>query len=115
MHGSRIPDIISQGVDELLAALGAICITYEGISATEKLGHGGSISNDWNIREDCVSGNSFILPRDVEDRISSFEMLLEIVLGCSSRAIPGGDLEGVLNGSDGCPIKVEFQSLSVYL
>ena len=81
MHGSPIPDIISQGVDELLGALDAICITNQGVLATEKLGHGGSISNGWSIREDGVSGNSFMVPRDVEDRISGLEMLLEIVLG----------------------------------
>ena len=81
VHGSPIPDVISQGVDELLGALDAICITDQGVSATEKLVHCGTISNGWSIREDCVSGNSFISPRDVEDRISGFEMLLEIVLG----------------------------------
>ena len=40
-------------------------------------------------------------------------MLLEIVVGESSRAIPGGDLEGVLDGRDGCPAKVGFQGCPV--
>ena len=35
MHGSPVPDIISQGVDELLGTLDAICITDQGFSATE--------------------------------------------------------------------------------
>ena len=35
MHGSPIPDIISQGVDELLGTLDAIRITDQGFSATE--------------------------------------------------------------------------------
>ena len=109
VHGSPIPDIISQSVDELLGVLDAICIT----AATEKLGHCGSNSNGWSIREDCVSGNSFISPRDVEDRISGFEMPLEIVLGGRSMPIPGGDLEGVLNGRDGCPTKILLQSFPV--
>ena len=60
VHGSPIPSIISQGVDELLGALDTICITYQGVLAAEKLGHGGSISNGWSIREDCVGGNSLI-------------------------------------------------------
>ena len=81
MYGSPIADIITQGVDELLGALDAICITDQGASATEKFGHCGSISNGWSIREDYVSGNSFISPKDVEDRISGFGMLLEIVMG----------------------------------
>ena len=81
VYGFPIPDIISQGVDELLGSLNAICITDQGVSATEKLGHCGSISNGWGIREGCVSGNSFSLPGDIEDRISGFEMLLEIALG----------------------------------
>ena len=37
MHGSPIPDIISQGFDELFGALDAICITDQGVSATENL------------------------------------------------------------------------------
>ena len=101
VHGSPIPDIISQCVDELLGTLDAICITDQGVSATEKLGHCGSISNGWSIRDDFVSGNSIISPRDVEDMVSGFEMFLEIVLGGSSRPLPGGDLEGVLNGRMG--------------
>ena len=68
-------------VDELRGALDAIYITDQGVSTTETLGHCGSISNGWSIREDRVSDNSFISPRDVEDRISGFEMLLEIILG----------------------------------
>ena len=87
VHGSPIPDIISQGVDELLGGLDAVSITYQGILVTEKLVHSGSISNGWSIREDCVSGNSFIVPRHVENRICVFEMLLKIVLGGSSRAV----------------------------
>ena len=78
MQGSHSPDIISQGVHELLGALDAICITDQGVSATEKLGHCGSISTGWSIIEDCVSGNGFISPRDVEDRISGFEMFLDL-------------------------------------
>ena len=38
VHGSPIPDIVSQGVDDLLGALDTICITYQGVSATAKIG-----------------------------------------------------------------------------
>ena len=77
MNGSPIPDIISQGVDELLGALDAICLTDQGVSATQNL----AIVDQSAMAGVSVSGNSFISPRDVEDRISGFEMLLEIVLG----------------------------------
>ena len=113
VHGSPIPDIISQGVDELHGTFDAIGITVQCISATQKLGNDGAICNGRSIREDCVSCNSFISPRDVEDRISGFKMHLEIVLGGSSRTIPGGDLEGVLNGRDGCPAKVGLEGCPV--
>ena len=39
VHGSPIPDIISQGVDELLGTFDTIGITDQSVSATEKLGH----------------------------------------------------------------------------
>ena len=109
VHGSPIPDNMRQSVDEWLHALDAIGITDQGVSTTEKLSHGGAISKGCGIREDCVSCNSFILPRDVDDRISGFKMLLEIVLGGSSWAIPGGGLEGVLNGGDGFLTKVGLE------
>ena len=110
MHGSPIPHIISESAFELLGALDAIGITDQGVSATEKLSHGGAISKGWGIREDCVSCNSFVLLRDVEERIFGFRMLLEIVLGGSSRAISCGDLEDVSMEGMGAQLKYGWRA-----
>ena len=81
MHGTPIPDIVSQGVDELLGALDAICITDQGVSATENWAIvDASAMAGVSEKTVSVATASFHLGM-LKTGFFCFELLLEIVLG----------------------------------
>ena len=105
IHGSPFSDVVRESVDELFGRFHAIGITDKSITATEELGHGGTIINSRSVRKDGVCCNSFTASGDVENRIARLKVLFDVILGMWSSPMPGGDIESVLDAGWGCPCK----------